>query len=717
MDAGNVNPALTLRETTMQRSVGRQVVWNGIHAYVRALLFVLFTPFIVCLSAANDDTTTFTIPGGDTIELTWNEILRSPAGINTRERASVMLCNMSNQPTTQPITITLIGFNFRSYFYELAFPPPTEGQVLKTSPEVAQPIGPQSCVRIPISANPGNDYTPPDPGKYSGFLVVAVGGVPKVKKSMVIMVPPVAPVEADVTFVVSRLTPWDRQATIDIPLNLGTTGAKTFEKAATLPNYKNWPIGRLATTEASVAVFLRPDALKESVDRIIKDEMERTRFMSSADSAPTTPSHLELELLPPPQGVLDLPVTIQGIKRVGTYSGTLTLANSTIPLKIRVTDGPFFPIIAIASGVLLGFLIPSWVGRYRHQTILKARIEEVAEDYNRGSTKFREKYEKTDYPWRFYNLSPEVVKIFLSDVNAELRTYARHNWLFNTSSDEFKKLDQRLDSAASDARVLGEVEGDGLGPSLAGLQATWMSAPPADDSHLSTLDGKAHDLLTGRLQGFGLKVGDAHKLKAQADMYAQALKKWRELNLLLRRYEDWSLAILNVVKDSRDVRTARHTRAKILALRRQFNQSPDLASLEALGSSDMWTRIYEQLAYLSQAVGVPEPGEKRGAVQRQLSAMVETFMLAHQGRGRRASRILGWLRGGLRTHWVWLGDVGVAALSLAIAILAALNQYYFGKTFGTLTDYLTVFLLGTGIQLTARSLVDLITQLRSVRLV
>lgn len=717
----------------MQWTSGRHVVGNKILAYVPALLFVLFTPFMVCLSAANDDSTALTIVGGDTIELTWNEILRTPVGINTAKRAGVMLCNMSNQRTAGPVTVTLMGFNFRSYyyeigllppadelvldtkpdFYELSPPLPKEGQVQKTKPEVAKSIGPQACVRIPISANPRADYTPPDAGKYSGFLVVAVSGVPKVKKPMVITVPPVAPAEADVTLVVSRWTPWHRQATINVPLNLGTIGAGTFKKG-TMRNYGSWPIGRLATTEASISVRLQRKELEKTVEKIIQDEKERRQAIPSGDLALQSP--LEPELVPPPGGVLDLPVTIEGIKRVGTYSGHLTVANSTIPLKIRVTDGPIFPFLAIVFGVGVGFLIPTWVGRYRHREIFRARMKKVEADYNDASANFEQQYGQTDYPWRSYNLPPEIVKGFLSEVKSELNAYARQNWLFNTSSEEYKKLSQRLDSAAADAQVLGAVEGEGFGPSLERLRDIWQAGPLADDSHLSTLDSKARDLLTGRLQGFVLKVGDAQKLKAQAAMYAQALKRWRELNELLRRFEEWSLAILNAVKDSKDVSAARHTQARIRVLKRQLKQAPDLASLEALGSSDLWTRIYEQLAYLSQVAAVPEPSEERGTTERQLPEFPETFVAGTQGRKPRASQVIGWLWEKIRSRWVRLGDIGVACLSLLIAILAAMNQYYFGKTFGTLTDYVTVSLLGSGIQLTTRTLVDVVAQLRSVRL-
>ncbi len=47
------------------------------------------------------------------------------------------------------------------------------------------------------------------------------------------------------------------------------------------------------------------------------------------------------------------------------------------------------------------------------------------------------------------------------------------------------------------------------------------------------------------------------------------------------------------------------------------------------------------------------------------------------------------------------GDKRLTLLAFAIATLTALHQYYLGKPFGTLKDYIGLLLLGFGTKLTA----------------
>jgi hypothetical protein len=41
-------------------------------------------------------------------------------------------------------------------------------------------------------------------------------------------------------------------------------------------------------------------------------------------------------------------------------------------------------------------------------------------------------------------------------------------------------------------------------------------------------------------------------------------------------------------------------------------------------------------------------------------------------------------------------DKGIAWLAFVLALLTGMNEFYFGKTFGTLQDYLTLFLWAAG---------------------
>jgi hypothetical protein len=57
-------------------------------------------------------------------------------------------------------------------------------------------------------------------------------------------------------------------------------------------------------------------------------------------------------------------------------------------------------------------------------------------------------------------------------------------------------------------------------------------------------------------------------------------------------------------------------------------------------------------------------------------------------------------------------DLVVLGLTVGLAILTVLTQSYFGKTFGTTADYITLILLGAGSEVVLNGLVGTITRLR-----
>jgi hypothetical protein len=54
----------------------------------------------------------------------------------------------------------------------------------------------------------------------------------------------------------------------------------------------------------------------------------------------------------------------------------------------------------------------------------------------------------------------------------------------------------------------------------------------------------------------------------------------------------------------------------------------------------------------------------------------------------------------LLTAAIGYGDRGSAVLAFVIALLTGLSTYYFGKSFGTLQDYVVLFLWGAGTKAT-----------------
>ncbi len=60
----------------------------------------------------------------------------------------------------------------------------------------------------------------------------------------------------------------------------------------------------------------------------------------------------------------------------------------------------------------------------------------------------------------------------------------------------------------------------------------------------------------------------------------------------------------------------------------------------------------------------------------------------------------------------FIGDAMVVLLSLATGTVASLSAFYFGKTFGTVEDFLTVIFVGTASQAFLKPVTDTLAQLR-----
>ena len=62
-------------------------------------------------------------------------------------------------------------------------------------------------------------------------------------------------------------------------------------------------------------------------------------------------------------GVVNLPVQVEDLRGVGTYTGILTVDGQELETEILVTDGPGWAVVAVAVGLIVGAVL-LWLTRH-----------------------------------------------------------------------------------------------------------------------------------------------------------------------------------------------------------------------------------------------------------------------------------------------------------------------------------------------------------------
>jgi hypothetical protein len=157
----------------------------------------------------------------------------------------------------------------------------------------------------------------------------------------------------------------------------------------------------------------------------------------------------------------------------------------------------------------------------------------------------------------------------------------------------------------------------------------------------------------------------------------------------------------------------------------------DANILVELGAADDLKRAYSQLAYLGARYRVWEAPEELNDRQKQkddlnliLSSCMSFGAIDLGGINLGYINFEDWWKQAEFVSFTpeeaaviqqtkrWIGDFSVLVFTLFVAVLTVLTQFYFGKTFGTWQDYLTVVFIGAGSQVVLPVLVDTITKLR-----
>jgi hypothetical protein len=605
------------------------------------------------------------------LTLTWGELLHGK---------SVEICN-GGGATVPRLRVVPVDFAFTRDSAAVA-----PANVLTIAPP-AHPLRAGDCAALHVSPT---SEAPIDAGEYSGsLLLVAAGHGGSARLAMTLTTlagKSAAPggVGEPTSLTIANASPWSERANATLLLKTPASGeealaiGKSCNQAA--PNESDCPVlGNL---------YQGANVVRVSVDgpaRANRDE-----------------------------GVQEVPIALHGFQHpVGTYEGSLVLPGSTHAIKLKLTakDAWWCAVLALLLGALFALAIQLWNGRWQPRATLEERARALPRNYG-------------DENVLDVTLDRKSIDEYAQQVNVAIAAYAHSIVLFDTTSDAYKAIDASLKLAEEDASVF--VGSGGLKPTIEQLDAAVRASTDLlhflEVSDVPAILKAASELLKGAPLG----VGGAKQRLEQAKVLQPALIGWRELACDFMTNVVW--LELQTDKVAKDARTKNQPPKSLLypvgvrmsALRQRLFEVKSADDLAALRASPALSAALARVAYLGQTLGVPRPdlvelrkdakGGTLGVKSLGKLELDEIGYLSAPGDPFTFKEMLAKPAGvviepakpaTLTPHekrWRRVGDWAILAVTLAISVIAGLSSFYFTKSFGSFTDYLTVIVIGSAAQ-------------------
>jgi hypothetical protein len=446
------------------------------------------------------------------------------------------------------------------------------------------------------------------------------------------------------------------------------------------------------------------------------------------------------------EGVWLLPIRVHGANHPGEYEGALTPTASsaedqTVKTKITVTDFWLWAVFAVVLGAGVVVLPTLYVRRWRLEGTLHNRHRALPGRYAAADAEFHRRFPQLD---DIRVPSQTGVARYAAEADSAIRAYAESTWYFDTTSDAYAKIVESLDAAEADVECL---EGGGLGEALGKLDAALTRLAEDLSKHLPIDRQPAIALVASALLQPGqLAVGEATIRAQKAKQAIATIAQWAELAQNLSRYEAWYRVLEEECVPSasgyaeEDFAALKKIYAEIGEARNELLEVADAAAIAKLGIPERLTAIYGQLAVLGAGhkvwvVSEPPPAGsndawprlmlEKGGVSSDISTAVRVSVAAIQAQlPATVSDSQSWRQNAdvlvisaaktveLGKIKRFIGDTMVLVLSVATGVVASLSAFYFGKTFGTWEDYVTVIFVGTAAQAFLKPITDTLAQLR-----
>lgn len=608
------------------------------------------------------------------LNVTWSEL---EAG------KQIGVCNGTSRRLTRP-TIRPTNFVFT---------------LTKDGRQVAEPSGivtarlrgtiaPGSCAPVRLRAVPGRSV---DPGEYPGSLVLVAPGAGVTRLRTVITGPgqkpaQPTPVSAEDTLSLNDVTPVARSGSATLLLQGAAQG------------------------EAPISIG------QECSDELLHKHCEHlgnlyqgSHVISVVVSGkPTEDQHRALQKLP-------ITLKYAGHNPVGTYEGTLNLEVDGVahPIKLKVDfkDAWYCAVIALVIGVGIVLLLQLGEGRWRLKRNLKDRRDRIAAQYKSAHA--------AGYP--SVRTDAEDLDRYLAGIDEAIQRYAGSVVLLDTKSQAYVEIDKALKLAETDLRPL--VDADGLGRSLRLLDQETREATKLLGEKQVTRVPQILSLAAEPLAAGTVKVGEAGKRAKRADELVPLVKRWRELSGRVLLHAIWLKSISGDPRTGQaelsadDAQLLATAGAELFGVRQTlFEEVTDAEDLARIGSSGRLESAVGRIVYLASKLNIPmpppdaHPRDYAGELWEVGYPAIKGPPVTDQAVAERSASVdmkpAEPVALPPKKSSLLIFDAVVLAITVAISIIAGLSTFYFGKSFGTLGDYLTVIFTGTAVQVVSKAILE-----------
>ncbi len=664
----------TLGCVALRRAGGRRLLAVAATALALGALALL----ALGAPAARAQLTGMTFETGQPLTLTWGQLLKGK---------SVGVCNGG------PATVA------RAHVYPVDFAFTREGNAVTPTSVLSvtrpRPVRAGECVTVRVTlASPA----PIDKREYAGSLLLVAagqGGSTRLSTTVTNLTekpPAPAGVTEPTSLSIHSAWPWSTNSTSVLLLKAPAAG----EEPLSIGKSCNGNGSDEGNCPVLGAVYQGSNVVRISVDG---------------------PSHVNRG-----KGVQEVPIRLHGFShQVGTYEGTVTLPGATQAIKVKLTakDAWYCAVLALLLAVGLTLWIQLWNGRWQPRRTLLGRADRLVENYgHRDALGVR--------------LDGGEVAEYAAEVREAISLYAKSVVMFDSTSDAYKAIETSLKLAEDDANVFAGP--GGLLPVIEQLDAqakattkmlhfVGVSDVPAILKAASTL-----------LRDAPVGVGGATKRMKEAEALQPTLAAWHELAEEFVTHVVW-LKLLTAVAPN-DARSATPFRRDELyrcgvglaGYRQRLFAVKGADELAALNASEGLWRTFDEIAFLAQRAGKRRPdlaAARRPPGDPQLplkpdgdldlerigTRPLETVGYpTKQGDPLTFAEVLDEPAGvviepakparlpdpGRRVRQI--GDAAVLLLTLIASVVTALSTFYFNKSFGSATDYLTVIVIGAAAQ-------------------
>ena len=463
-------------------------------------------------------------------------------------------------------------------------------------------------------------------------------------------------------------------------------------------------------------------------------------------------------------------LTLEGLERAGSFETNLVVnspnfaARKVIPVRINVADKIYFPAAVIFLGVFAGLIVNHVSTRWRPSQVNRLQLMRLREELGRWRERVRvaAKAERVGNLWVRLRNAEEANEI---GDTAQVRTQLA---AIETELDAFRKEEATAKAAAREALAQAQAQADAYEQqfgeqfepeeesALQDIRDRFADVERLIDQgqvdfakEKQTVAGARFlslrkRRLTSRFDELKARFDKLKPLTSVADqkpardIIAEAEKLLGQnkldeasakLDALSAALEELEMKLEGVEHEPGDgseslshkglaPEAAPRLRTRIRITPEPAARTTDVNIEFDIDDQEELLRDGDRIRWTFGEPGAQKEGGTRSTYQYQEYGdyRVRAEVLREDAGGERLifTEPLTVLPGAqTRQRWEILGQIKVAdivlsAIALLVALATALNTFYFGKPFGTLSDYLIVLLWGFGIEQGVRSIADVL---------